>query len=59
MGKKIESNRWRDKHVCECARGVDLWHSVEFRELLVQVEFGHLGVEDPRRTICVCVSMHV
>lgn len=45
--------------MCECARGVDLWHSVEFRELLVQVEFGHLGVEDPRRTICVCVSMHV
>lgn len=48
--------------VSECVRGVDLWHSVEFRELLVQVEFGHLAAEDPQRDhlhVCehVCVNV--
>lgn len=38
---------------------VDLWLSVEFMELLVQVEFGHLAMKDPRRTVCMCVSMRV
>lgn len=38
---------------------VDLWLSVEFIELLVQVEFGHLAMKDPRRTVCMCVSMRV
>lgn len=34
-------------------------HSVEFRELLVQVEFGHLAAEAPQRAICMCVSVCV
>lgn len=42
-----------------CVHGADLLRSVEFRELLVQVEFGHLAVEDPQRTICKSVSLHV
>lgn len=48
-----------ERQTFKCMRGVDLWHAVEFRELLVQVEFGHLAAKDPQRSIRMCLSMCV
>lgn len=50
-----------ERQTCDCVSvcAADLWRSVEFRELLLQVEFGHLAAEDPQRTICMCIGMRV
>lgn len=57
--RRVESNRWRGKTCTGVEQIYDvLWTS----ELLVQVEFGHLALVDPQRTICMRVgnaSAHV
>lgn len=58
-GRNTERSKWRDRHACarlpHRVPRIDLWQPAKFRELLVEVEFGHLAVEDPQRTICTSV----
>lgn len=53
----VEGNRWRDRRERKCR--VDLWHSLEFRELLVQVECGCGVLRQPSVCVEVCVFVSV